>query len=71
VVGILGISNITIRGTLCAEDGAYFAGVRSALFRSVIYPMNRALSLESESRPVENTAIGAALFARGEYVDRL
>ena len=71
VVGILGISNITIRGTLCAEGGAYFSGVRSALFKSVIYPMNRALSLESESRPVENTALGAALFARGEYVDRL
>ena len=71
VVGILGVGSITMRGTLCAESGVYFAGLRSALLKEVIYPMNRTLSIDSESRPTENAALGAALFARNEYIDRL
>ena len=71
VVGILGIGGITMRGTLCAEDGAYFAGARTALFREVIYPMNRMLVIDSEPRSADNSALGAALFARNEYIDRL
>lgn len=71
VVGILGIGCITMRGTLCASGGAYLEGVRAALVKEVIYPLNRELSLDSEPRPVENAAFGAALFARCEYIDRL
>ena len=71
VVGILGVGNITMRGTICAGDGVYFAAVRAALFKEVIYPMNRMLAIDSESRSTENSALGAALFARNEYIDRL
>ena len=70
-LGILGVGSITLRGTLCAESGVYFAGVRAALSKEVIYPMNRTLSIDSESRSTENAALGAALFARNEYIDRL